>query len=201
MTNIEASAIIEAIDAEHIMKKLEGIGRVCYRSEDKIRWDSADKFVRNLIRRGHESVLEHVSVTANLVVDRAVAQEITRHRIGSYTHESTRYVKYNDIEVIMDKDLFDTNYMYLLGDQVAYNDMIANGVRPEIARDVLPICLASRLVVTYNLRQWRHFFKLRYVGSTGRPHPKIKHIAGLLLGQFKKELPVIFEDFPVEGEL
>ena len=139
MTNIEASAIIEAIDAGHIMKKLEGIGRVCYRSEDKIRCDSADKFVRNLIRRGHESVLEHVSVTAYLVVDRAVAQEITRHRIGSYSHESTRYVKYNDIEVIMDKDLFETNYMQLLGDEVAYNDMIANGVKPETARDILPL--------------------------------------------------------------
>ena len=155
---------------------------------------TADTFVRKLIKRKHESVLEHVSVTAYLTVDRAIAQEITRHRIGAYTHESTRYVKYDDIEVIMNPEEFASAYFTLLGSEILYRDMIASGKKPEIARDILPLCLASKLVVTYNLRQWMHFFKMRYVGETGRPHPKLKDSAEKLLQQFKEVLPVVFED-------
>jgi thymidylate synthase (FAD) len=201
MKKVRQEAILEKINGSEVLEKLEKIGRVCYRSEDKIKEGSAEKFVRNLIRRGHESVLEHVNVTAYLTVDRAIAQEITRHRIGSFTHESTRYVRYKELEVIVPMDMkldpagqmilesalltCEATYRYLVKDQK---------IRPEMARDVLPLATASRLVVTFNLRQWRHFFRLRLLGETGSPHPKIQMVAMDLMDQFLKTIPVIFED-------
>ena len=199
MRIIKQRATLEGINGSEVMRKLERIGRVCWRSEKKIQAGSADKFVRTLIRRGHESVLEHVNVTAFLTVDRAIVQEITRHRIGSYSHESTRYVKYDDIEVILDNGDQDPQVRAMFesamfSSEFVYKRLIERKIKPEVARDVLPLGLASQLVVTYNLRQWRHFFKLRYLGETGIPHPKIKELAGELLEQFMESLPVIFGD-------
>ena len=79
-----------------IMKRIEEIGRVCYKSEDKITEDSYKKFIGNIIKRGHESVLEHCSVTMKFICDRGVSHEIVRHRIGSYSQESTRYCNYSN---------------------------------------------------------------------------------------------------------
>ena len=191
---IPQKAELEIFDPVIAMKKLERIGRVCYRSENKITEESYKGFLRGLISRGHESVLEHVSVTAYLTVNRAIAQEITRHRIGSYTHESTRYVKYDDVEMIPS---FDRPDMADWLDSI-YNGLLEQGVPKELARDALPLCTASRLVVTYNLRQWRHFFRLRYAGSTGRPHPQIQELAGMLFEQFYEKMPILFEDIKKE---
>lgn len=191
---IPQRAELEVFDPVQAMKKLEKIGRVCYRSEDKITEESYKGFLRGLISRGHESVLEHVSVTAYLTVNRAIAQEITRHRIGSYTHESTRYVKYDDVEMIPS---FDRPDMADWLDSI-YHGLLEQGVPKELARDALPLCTASRLVVSYNLRQWRHFFRLRYVGTTGRPHPQIQELAGMLFGQFYEQMPILFEDIKKE---
>ena len=91
---------MEPVNTQKVMNKLKVIGRVCRRNEDKTAEDSCETFVRELIKSGHESVLEHVSITVIMKVNRAIAQEITRHRIGSYSHESTRYVKYNELEII-----------------------------------------------------------------------------------------------------
>lgn len=191
---IPQKAELEVFDPVTTMKKLEKIGRVCYRSEDKITEESYKGFLRGLISRGHESVLEHVSVTAYLTVNRAIAQEITRHRIGSYTHESTRYVQYGDVEMIPS---FDRPDMVDWLDSI-YHGLLEQGVPKELARDALPLCTASRLVVTYNLRQWRHFFRLRYVGTTGRPHPQIQELAGMLFEQFYEKMPILFEDIKKE---
>ena len=191
---IPQRAELEVFDPVTAMKKLERIGRVCYRSEDKITDESYKGFLRGLISRGHESVLEHVSVTAYLTVNRAIAQEITRHRIGSYTHESTRYVQYGDVEMIPS---FDRPDMADWLDSI-YRGLLEQGVHKELARDALPLCTASRLVVTYNLRQWRHFFRLRYVGTTGRPHPQIQELGGMLFEQFYERMPIVFEDIKKE---
>lgn len=191
---IPQKAELEIFDPVQAMQKLEKIGRVCYRSEDKITDESYKGFLRGLISRGHESVLEHVSVTAYLTVNRAIAQEITRHRIGSYTHESTRYVQYGDVELIPSFDRPDMVYWL---DSI-YHGLLGQGVPKELARDALPLCTASRLVVTYNLRQWRHFFRLRYVGTTGRPHPQIQELAGMLFEQFYECMPIVFEDIKKE---
>lgn len=84
--------IEEGIDGEKILKSIERSGRICYKSEDKITADSAKSFVKGVIARGHESVIEHEKVTVTVVCDRGVSHEIVRHRIASYSQESTRYV-------------------------------------------------------------------------------------------------------------
>ena len=87
--------IIDMEDYEKIVKKIERIGRVCYKSEGKITEDSAEKFIRGLLTRQHESVIEHENVTVRFVCDRGVTHEIVRHRIASYSQESTRYCNYS----------------------------------------------------------------------------------------------------------
>ncbi len=191
--------ILTPIDGNYILKFLEQCGRTCYKSEDKITEDSAEKFVRALIKSGHESVIEHFNITVKVICNRGISHEIVRHRIGAYSQESTRYVNYKDgIEVIL------PNYLIMPNDKVYevwlnamadaerhYKKMIALGARPEIARDVLPNALKTEVVITYNLRQWRHFFKQRLSRAA---HPQIRQIAGMILKEFKANIPVIFED-------
>ncbi len=191
--------ILTPIDGDYILKFLEQCGRTCYKSEDKITEDSAEKFVRALIKSGHESVIEHFNITVKVICNRGISHEIVRHRIGAYSQESTRYVNYKDgIEVIL------PNYLIMPNDKVYevwlnamadaerhYKKMIALGARPEIARDVLPNALKTEVVITYNLRQWRHFFKQRLSRAA---HPQIRQIAGMILREFKEQIPVIFED-------
>ena len=191
--------IMTTLDGDYILKFIERCGRVCYKSEDKITEGSAEKFVRALIKSGHESVIEHFNITVKVICNRGISHEIVRHRIGAYSQESTRYVNYKDgIEVIL------PNYLIMPNDKVYevwlnamadaerhYKKMIALGARPEIARDVLPNALKTEVVITYNLRQWRHFFKQRLSRAA---HPQIRQIAGMILREFKEQIPVIFED-------
>ena len=86
----------DKIDGQAILKKIEKIGRVCYKSENNITEDSAERFIKNIIKNGHESVLEHVSISVRVICDRGVSHEIVRHRIGSYSQESTRYCNYSN---------------------------------------------------------------------------------------------------------
>ena len=92
-------AFVDSINGNAILKKLEAAGRTCYKSENKMTEDSAANFVRNLIKRGHESVLEHVSITVRIITDRGISHEIVRHRLASYSQESTRYCNYKDKEI------------------------------------------------------------------------------------------------------
>ena len=86
----------DEIDGQRIMKKIERIGRVCYKSEGNITEDSAERFVKNLMNKNHESVLEHVNISVRVICDRGVSHEIVRHRIASYSQESTRYCNYSN---------------------------------------------------------------------------------------------------------
>ena len=184
--------ILTPLDGDYILKFLERIGRVCYKSEDKITKSSARKFTRNLIKSGHESVIEHFNITVKVVCSRAISHQIVRHRIGAYSQESQRYVNYEDgIEVIM------PNVKHSLWESAAvwagyyYKELIKEGAKPEEARLVLPNATATTLIVTYNLRQWRHFLRQR---TSPAADPQIRRIAGMILKEFKKQVPVIFED-------
>lgn len=195
--------ILDEINGENILKKIEKIGRVCYKSEDKITENSARKFLLNILKSGHESVIEHEKVSVRIICDRGVTHEIVRHRIASYSQESTRYCNYcnekfgNELTFI--KPLFwqeDSkeyeiwlNTMQTIED--AYNSMIAMGAEPQQARSILPNSLKTEIVITMNLREWRHFFKLR---TSRRAHPQMREVACLLLEEFKKRIPVIFDD-------
>ncbi len=174
---------------EDLTEKIEIAGRVCYQSEPK---GDPEKFIRMIIKRGHESVLEHGSLTFKVRTNRAIANEIVRHRLASYSQESTRYVKYDDIEFIPGKKLRDSNLEELLFEsENSYKFLIDQEFKPEEARDILPNCTATTLVMTMNFRELRHFLKLRLDKAA---HPQIRKLAGMILEILKEKYPVFVED-------
>ena len=183
MKIIEPSVeLIDDIDGEQILRKLERCGKVSRQST----LGDAENFVRSIIKRGHESVLEHVSLTFHIICDRAIMAELTRHRLASFTVESTRYVKYDELTFIDPPDLKAVQYV-----EIVYRDLIQNGVKPEIARAVLPLCLATELYMTANLRELRLILKLR---TDKAAHPQMRFVAGQILNILREKLPVIVED-------
>jgi len=192
--------IMDELNGEAILKKIEVCGRVCYKSEAKITPESAEKFVRNVIKNKHESVLEHVSFTVRFIVDRGVSHEIVRHRIASYSQESTRYCNYghdDQIEVIhpmfyeqdsADYGLWENSC--LLAEDV-YMTLIDRGSPPQEARSVLPNSLKTELIMTANLREWRHFLSLR---TDSAAHPQMREVTIPLLLELKNKIPVVFDD-------
>ena len=165
--------IIDKIDGQEILKKIEQCGRVCYKSESKISEGSAEKFVAAIVRRGHEAVLEHASITVRFVVDRGISHEIVRHRLASYCQESTRYCNYSKDdfcgEIAVIKPYYLTkgtpSYSYWQYSceyaEKHYFNLLNWGCTPQEARAVLPNSLKTELMMTANLREWRTFFKLR----------------------------------------
>ena len=198
---------IDEVDGPKILKKLEHAGRTCYKSEVKISETSSSAFVKMIIERGHETVLEHEKVSVKVVCDRGVSHEIVRHRIASYSQESTRYCNYskdrfgNEITVIEpcfwnDSSDDDTLKYTIWKDAIdnaekAYFKLIDAGASPQEARSVLPNSLKTEIIMTMNLREWRHFFKLR---TSPAAHPQMLEIARPMLDEFKKIIPVVFED-------
>lgn len=195
--------IMDDIDGAKILQKLERCGRVCYKSEDKITEGSAEKFIGMILKSGHESVLEHEKLTIKFVCDRGVTHEIVRHRIASYSQESTRYCNYskdkfgNELTFIRPCFWADDSEEYAVWKQAmeeiekTYVKLISLGAKPEEARSILPNSLKTEIVCTMNLREWRHFFRLR---TAERAHPQIREISVALLDELKKRIPVIFDD-------
>lgn len=187
MKIIEPKAeLFDFVDTEATMKKLEACGRVSHQSEP--REGSADNFVRMLIKKGHESVLEHVSLTFHIICDRAIQNELVRHRHASFTVESTRYVKYNELAVVNPPPLPPVIFFAEESYDVLINE---KKCPPEIARAVLPLCLKTELYMTANLRSWRHILKLR---TSKAAHPQMRQVMNQVLAVFKEKLPVIVED-------
>ena len=216
MNIIKAGFKIESeINGEEILKQIEKVGRTCYESEDKITEESAVKFVKGLVSRGHEAMIEHSIVTVRFTCDRGVSHEIVRHRLASFGQESTRYCNYSTdkfgsgINVIdiasgisLDskmKDLSQEAITIILQEwlnaiedaEKHYLKMIELGATPQIARSVLPNSTKTEIVVSMNLREWRHFFKLR---ADTPAHPQMREIAIPLLKEFKRLIPVVFDD-------
>ena len=181
---------------------IERCGRVCYKSEDKILEDSAEKFVKGLIKRKHDSVLEHAGATFLLVTDRGISHEIVRHRLASYSQESTRYCKYGDEITIIDQiGIKKDTVFYSLwkssceSAEREYHHLLSAGCSPEWARAVLPTCLKTEIVVTANFRQWRHMIGVRLLENSGRAHPNIRELFGMILDEFMKtDAAMIFSD-------
>lgn len=198
--------IIDDIDGELMIKKIERAGRVCYKSEDRITEDSARQFITNILSSGHESVIEHEKVSVKIICDRGITHEIVRHRIASYSQESTRYCNYNKEkfgkELTFIKPVFWEEaseeyhiwYNTMAKIEESYNKMIDMGVKPQEARSILPNSLKTEIIVTMNLREWRHFFKLR---TAKNAHPQMQEVAKALLEEFKKRIPIVFDDIPV----
>ncbi|MCI8739334.1 MAG: FAD-dependent thymidylate synthase [Oscillibacter sp.] len=205
-----AVEVLRADRYEEMLRRIERIGRVCYKSEDKIEDGSAEKFIRGIIRRGHESVIEHESLTVKFICDRGVTHEIVRHRIASYSQESTRYCNYGkekfgsqitcidlatgfqyDLDSETDRKKYDVWRRAMENAEASYFQMIELGATPQEARSVLPNSLKTELVVTMNLREWRHFFRLR---ADAAAHPQCREVARMLLERFAGDYPVFFTD-------
>lgn len=192
------------------LQHIEKIGRVCYKSEDKITEDgeSAKKFVQMIIDRGHEAMIEHSSLSVKFTVDRGVSHELVRHRIASFAQESTRYCNYS-------KDKFDNGITFIKPfffkeDTEEYKEWkcamdnaeqsylwLINECKksPQEARSVLPNSTKTEITITANYREWRNFFKLR---TEKAAHPQMREVTIPLLMELKERLPVIFDDIKVE---
>ena len=204
---------------ENPLQALELAGRTCYKSEDKITDGSAEKFVEMLLKRGHEAMIEHASASYKIVCDRGVTHEIVRHRLFSYAQESTRYCNYkggvtfiippwtNIPDVFEQKQegpisredmiLFENPRTQswaksLLYCETAYLELLSQGWPAQQARSVLPNSLKTEIVVTGNLREWRHFFKLRCAKAA---HPQMQEVANMVLADIQGRIPVIFDEF------
>lgn len=209
-----STEILSHVDGDAILKHIELCGRVCYKSEDKIADTSYRTFVENIIKRGHEAVLEHASITVKFIVDRGVSHEIVRHRMASYCQESTRYCNYgkgefgHEITVIkpcflmLDSGLGKTPHPHYFDwlrsceqAEKEYFNLLKYGRSPQEARAVLPNSLKTEVVMTANLREWRHFLRLR---TELAAHPQMREVAIPLLGNLKKLIPVVFDDIEAE---
>jgi len=203
MKIIEPSFVIEPIDGEAMLRKIEMAGRTCYKSEDVVTSDSARNFVKGIIKSGHHSVLEHEKITVRVICDRGVTHEVVRHRIASYSQESTRYCNYSkdkfnsEITVIRPQFWEESDKRYQIWKEAMYNAessymrMIELGATAQEARTVLPNSLKTEIVITMNLREWRHFFALRTAKTA---HPQMKQIAIPLLKEMKRLIPIMFDD-------
>ena len=201
--------ILSLVDGRAILHDIERCGRVCYKSEDKITETSAQAFVGNIIQRGHEAVLEHASVTVKFVVDRGVSHEIVRHRLAAYCQESTRYCNYSkdgfggQVTFIqpnfLDRGTRGWELWVLACEQAekAYFDLLNWGCSPQEARAVLPNSLKTEVVMTANLREWRHFFKLRTAPAA---HPQMREVTIPLLRRMQELIPVVFDDIKLPAK-
>ena len=196
--------ILDDLNGDEILKKIEQVARVCYKSEDKICEGSAARLVKALVKSQHEAMLEHYSFSVKFTCDRGVSHEIVRHRVASFAQESTRYCNYGTAggevtfirpcffdEDSADMDNWVDSCMYA---EKSYLNYLKEGRSPQEARAVLPNSLKTEVVMTANLREWKHFFSLRACGSTGIPHPQMLEVAVPLLIEVKSMIPVVFDD-------
>ena len=194
--------IITPIDRETVYRHIELCGRVCYKSEGNIDEGSAERLIRSMLARGHESPIEHFSISVRIICDRGVSHEWVRHRLASYSQESTRYCNYSkdkfggEITFIKPAKLTEGTPEYdewaraMENAERSYFGLLKMGVAPETARSVLPNSLKTEFICTMNLREWRHFFALRTAPAA---HPDMRAVACPLQDEFRRLLPVVFE--------
>lgn len=201
----QAIKVLDKLDSKEILSKLEFAGKICYKSET----GNEEKFLKSIIRMGHESVIEHANITVLITTDRATANQIVRHRIASYSQESQRYCNYSkdkfgdEITVIKPPKFEPGTEVYEVWKQgcetseLVYFKLLSLGVKPEEAREVLPNSTKTELVMTMNIRSWRNFFKLRTHRTAG---PNIRILSKMILKEFKDNIDILFDDFE-EGEI
>lgn len=198
-----------SFDDTDVARSIEKVARTCYKSEDKMTDSSAEKMVKGLLKSEHMAMFEHETITVLFRCDRGVSHEIVRHRLASYAQESTRYCNYSNGKFDHKIEVIDPTFGFeeMAGEPSyrkwkeamenaanSYFELIDLGMAPQMARDVLPTSVATSIVVTMNLREWRHFIKLRCLGTTGAPHPQMKYLASKLLEEFGQYYPIIFGD-------
>lgn len=196
---------VPLLPAKYLYSLVEAAGRTCYLSE-RVEGDTTEDFIKRLIKRKHWSVLEHASISLRFICDRGVTHELVRHRLASYSQESTRYCNYskgkfgNEITVIKPCFWEENSPEYQMWkracyfSEVMYIDLLNEGATPQQARSVLPNSLKTEIVVTMNVREWRHFLEMRLVGIAGTPHPQMVELAKLAYDILVDHYPLFFED-------
>lgn len=209
MKLIEPSIEVQNFNGEQIMKNIEQACRTCYRSEDKISNESYKTLLKNCITRGHESVMEHEKITVRMVCDIGVYKDLTRHRIASFSIESTRYCNYgkdkfdNEIKFIKPCNIDEDSDLYAFWKhtmeriEMNYLHMAEHGATPDQMRMILPHSTAAEVCMTANIREWRHILDLRTKKMT---HPSIRQILIPLLLLFKTEMPELFGDIEYDTD-
>lgn len=177
--------------------KVEEAGRTCYRSEDRIGAETAEKFCRMLIRRGHESVLEHCQISVRITCDRSTSHQLVRHRLCAFSQESQRYVAYHNKLTVIDPEFqfLDIIQHWQQAMQVIaliYRHAIDAGEKPETARAILPNCVATQLVMSANVREWRHIFMERAVNP--KAQSQVRNLMAVLLIKLHGAAPCLFDD-------
>ena len=227
MKIVEPWIEVENFEGKKIMKNIERACRTCYRSENLIDEESYKRLLRNCLNRGHESILEHEKITIRMRCDIGVYKDLTRHRFGSFSIESTRYCNYNkdkfgneikfiepifyenrhpdEYDDIKDvRNALKTEYWVTCMENIEASYMQMNqiqGITPDELRMLLPHSTAAEVTMTANIREWRHILSLRCAKMT---HPAIRQLLIPLLLYFKQEMPELFDnidydtDFPKE---
>lgn len=184
-------------------------GRTCYKSNKPYyTQEEVEEFIRKLIKNGHESVLEHLSFTVKFTTDRAIANELVRHRIASFSQESTRYCNYSkdkfggEITCIFPQEVTDLDQKRLISEsyraaEETYLELIRMGVSPQNARCVLPLGLKTELVMTANIREWRHILKLR---TDSAAHPDVRYLCNQILNELNYYHPYFVFDLMEDEE-
>ena len=202
MKIVEPRIEIEKVDYKKIMQNLERACRTCYRSEDKITDESYKTLLKNCINRGHESILEHEKITIRMICDVGVYKDLTRHRIASFSIESTRYCNYgkdkfdNQIKfinpVIIEKNTELYNEWERCCEEIEnhYMKMTQMGATPDQMRMILPHSTAALVTMTANIREWKDILALR---CTNHAHPAVEQVMIPLLIHFKEKMPEIFD--------
>ena len=209
MQLIEPKIEVEKINGKEIMKRIERACRTCYRSEEKITEDSYKTLLKNCITRGHESVLEHEKVTIRMTCDVGVYKDLTRHRIASFSIESTRYCNYgkdkfnSEVKFMKPCNIDEGTNVYELWKNTCENieknyiQMSKLGATPDELRMILPHSTAAEVTMTANIREWKHILLLR---TSNHTHPSIRQLLIPLLIHFKEIMPEIFEDVPYDTD-
>jgi thymidylate synthase (FAD) len=197
--------IFTASEGIEQLRIIEWFARISHRSEEAMTDNSYDRFLQFVVMdKGDWSVVEHGVVRVDFYVDRGITHEIVRHRLFSFTQESTRFCNYGkkDGQITVIVPPLDLNNPKentgLMDWKVAvskceeeYLEMLARGISPQIARSVLPNSLASRIGITGNLRNWRHFLLMR---TTLESHPQMRQVTIPLLQEFKSKIPILYDD-------
>lgn len=213
--------ILTTVDRQNVLQLIELSGRTCYKSEDRMTPQSSERFCRMVVDRNHLSVIEHVSCSVKFIIDRGVSHELVRHRLCSFSQESTRYCNYGkancvtfvippwapivegeyhsgtDVTTDIGADSWSTWFLAMLQSEKNYLQLLNKGWSPQQARSVLPNSLKTEIVVTTNLREWLHIFKLRCDKAA---HPQMREVMVPLQQEFQRVLPVIFGDILTDAK-
>lgn len=181
------------------LQKIEWCGRISHRSEEAQTLETYERFIKaTVMGHGDWSIVEHASATVDMLVDRGITHEVVRHRLFSFTQESTRFVNYEKkippsfiIPIGLDPEELYSWRLAIVASEQQYKQLVSKGSAPQIARSVFPNALASRIVITGNLRNWRHFFLMR---TTKEAHPQMRQVTIPLLSEFKEKIPLLFDD-------